>query len=154
MPNYKECRLCTSKYIPQRDERICSECEKDIIRAVSMPVGEPVILDAKKVETLEKTAEIITKIITDEIKPIEIIAKDELPEAKYTEPIKSSEDARYATDVVAVVSDKIPPIPVPVIPIEKVEEVLEELVKEGTLEKVEEKPKEIIVEPTGEPESE
>lgn len=50
MPNYKQCRLCSEKYVPVGDERICPKCEADIIRAVSMPTGSPVVAEEKKPE--------------------------------------------------------------------------------------------------------
>ncbi len=155
MPNYKQCRFCSNKYVPLRDERICPDCEKDVIRAVSMPTGEPVMVEAGGMKVSFPPDSGITEVT--------IIAKDDVPQAEYPvspntatqledSEIKikevetvSPDELRKANEVVAVVSDEIP-IPEK----QEIKEVLEELAKEEDTEIIEEKPEKIIVEPTGE----
>lgn len=69
MPNYKLCRFCTEKFIQQTNERICSKCEKDVVRAVSMPTGEPVYVNVESVPPINpaiSTATTDTPIIDKE----------------------------------------------------------------------------------------
>lgn len=127
MANKKLCRFCSRGYVPQRDELICPVCAKEVSRAVSMPVGEPVILDAKGPEMInldlesvspepEVTAEDLEEELSkDEPEPEKEPEPEVLPEPE-PEPVvvkasapepepepevpKSAEENRYQKDVV------------------------------------------------------
>ena len=99
MANYKYCRLCGSRYLPVSDERICSNCEADIVRAVSMPTGQPVILDAEEHEKPEVPK--LAELPEIPLPAPEIIAEAPAPEPDPAPEVpKSAEENRYQKDVV------------------------------------------------------
>lgn len=181
MPNYKLCRFCTSKYLPKSDERICPECEKDIVKVLSSPTGQadynhghPVILtktpedpmiekikatippEPKKEDRIQEDVVNLTEDPDPVILPPEVVEKVELVEAVKEEiTLDDLEKELESTDEFD--EPEIEPAKaivkevVPNIPV--IEEMIEEMEEAiAELDKGEEA--EIIVEPTGETKSE
>lgn len=70
MPNYKQCRFCTEKYIPLRDEILCAKCSNAVVYAVQMPVGEPIVVADMSDETAKEIKDALTEAIIEA--PVEI----------------------------------------------------------------------------------
>lgn len=61
MPNYKQCRFCSEKYVPLRDEIICPKCSGAVVYAVQMPVGEAIVIADMSDETAKEIRDVLIK---------------------------------------------------------------------------------------------
>lgn len=80
MANKKLCRFCSTGFVPQRNEKICPTCSMEVSRAVSLPVGEPVIIESPQIKVIipsDVDAEIkITEKEVIEVPEPEVTAED------------------------------------------------------------------------------
>lgn len=77
MANKKLCRFCSTGFVPQRDEKICPICSMEVSRAVSLPVGEPVIIESQDI-----------KITVPQDADVNLTIKEKTTESEEPEPEK------------------------------------------------------------------
>lgn len=87
MANKKICRFCSTGFVPQRNELICPVCEKIVVRAVSMPIGEAVVIESPQIK--------IT-IPPDVNAELEITEKEVIDEPEPDKPEITKEDVKQA----------------------------------------------------------
>lgn len=125
MPNYKICRFCPNKYVPVSDEQICPDCEKAVVRAVSMPTGEPIVIADMSDETAQEIKDALEEAID---LPPDVLIKAGLVKDNWVAPQEPE------------IEIPLPPETVPIkeIKIEIVEASPKDLQKEKDLEVLEE----------------
>lgn len=114
MPNYKECRFCSTKFLPIADEMICPKCKAEVLNAVRYEAfGEPILVGTMSDPVIDAMKQAVADA-NPEIKPI----------------IETIVGAVAPIMAEAKVIGVPPEVPEPVLPeIVVVEEVLEELDK-------------------------
>lgn len=136
MPNYKQCRFCSKKYIPLRDERICADCSKDVVYAVQMPVGEPIVIADMPIEAAQQIRDALKEAILEapllppepevEVKIVEVVkeVKVEVVEASPVDLQKEKDIKDMEEAVVELAKEETaeliaPSAPKPDVPEEK-----------------------------------
>lgn len=112
MPNYKQCRFCTEKYVPVRNEVLCPKCSKAVVDAVQMPVGEPIVVADMSDETVKEIKDALASALPKEVFIVppepEIIGVSEIvPESIEVEIVEASPENLQKEKDLEVMEDAI-----------------------------------------------
>ena len=136
MPNYKECRFCSEKYVPLRDEIICLKCGNAVVYAVQMPVGEAIAIGELPIKAVKEIKDALTEAIMEapllppepevEVKIVEVVkeVKVEVVEASPVDLQKEKDIKDMEEAVVELAKEETaeliaPSAPKPDVPEEK-----------------------------------
>ena len=104
MPNYKECRFCSTKFVPEGKELICPGCRAEISKQslYDFHGGSPVIVEASVPDPVIEAMKQAVADANPEVIPKSIIEEKVEAIAEAVAPI-----------VEAIVKETVPTIPIP-----------------------------------------